>query len=371
MKKPILLMIVVVWILSGVLPAAEKPEPFGVTPYGYLKFDLIYETGLSYPGNYALWAREPVSERGVFHLTANQTRIGLDIRTPGFGKFAVSGKVEIDFYGGGNENQAFNFMRHAYIRITDGSFTLIAGQYWDLIAPLNPFTLNYPVLWGAGNIGYRRPQLRVEEVISLGKSRLILQAGLFRTISGDLDEDGLDDGTAAGFPTLQGRIAGRFPLGEKTNFQIGISGHTGKSRGTISYTTRSLNIDLSLIVSDHFQMLAEVFTGQNLGTYLGGIKQSVTPFYAKEIRSRGFFLSARGALSPRLTLNLGYGMDDPEDGDLFLTGRSRNVTYHCNLMAKMTENLSAGLELSNWVTDYIHLDQQHNFRIQHSWILHF
>lgn len=369
-KTPPLLAIFILVLALPAVPAVQ-PDTLSLTPYGYLKFDAVYETGFSSNGNYTFWAREPVNDSGLFHLTANQTRVGLKIKTPGFGKFAVTGQVEVDFYGGGQENTALNFMRHAYIRISNGSLTVIAGQYWDLIGPLNPMTLNYPVLWGAGNIGYRRPQLRIRKDFSIRKTRLRLEGGFFRTIAGDLDGDGVDDGTAGGFPTLQGRIAGRFPWGEEASLQLGVSGHYGETRGRISYKTSSYNADLSFRIADHFQMQAEIFKGRNLGSYLGGILQSVNPLYAREIRARGFFIAVKAALSPSVTLHIGYGSDDPENEDLSPGDRSRNICYYGNIQTRLGPHLTLGLELSNWITDYLEADPQNTFRIHHAWILHF
>ena len=68
----------------------------------------------------------------------------------------------MDFYGDGtvHENKAEPLLRHAYVELTKGNYDIIAGQTNDLISPLAPNTLNYTVGWDAGNIGYRRPQVR-------------------------------------------------------------------------------------------------------------------------------------------------------------------------------------------------------------------
>ena len=137
------ILLVIFFVLSlSVSIVADKP---GASVYGYVKLDALYETGYSSHGNFAIWAANPGDNDGLFHVTANQTRLGLDIKGVGFGDFKVTGKIEIDFYGGGPENKAYNYMRHAFLKISNGTFSVIAGQYWDIINPLNPFTLNYPV----------------------------------------------------------------------------------------------------------------------------------------------------------------------------------------------------------------------------------
>jgi len=189
MKKAFLAMAGILIVFSGILPAGES----GITvkPYGYVRLDALYETGASSHGNYALWAEDPGTSEGLFYLTARQTRLGLNIGGVAFGDFKATAKVEIDFYGSGAENKPMNYMRHAYLRITNGKLTIIAGQYWDIINPLNPATINYPVLWGAGNIGYRRPQLSLRYDFASGKNLYSLQGGIFRTIAADYDGNGI------------------------------------------------------------------------------------------------------------------------------------------------------------------------------------
>ena len=367
-----LLIVCLIAAFSLTMFAGDKDEEkVTVKPYGYVKLDAVYETGNSSHGNFIIWAKDPGDSDGLFHMTGNQTRLGLAIKGFGFGKFKATGKVEIDFFGGGTENKALNMMRHAYLQISDGSLTIIAGQTWDIIAPLNPPTLNYPVLWGSGNIGYRRPQLSLRKDIKAGKNLFSIQAGLFRTIAGDYDGDGIEDGTAAGFPSLQGRLSGKFSLGESASLQLGISGHYGKSKGIMEFTSDSLNADFLLVLSPKFKIIAEYFSGKNLGTFLGGIAQSVSVPLGVEVETKGFFVSAVGALSPKLQVAVGYGLDDPDDATLLPGGRSKNSTCFGNLVVKLSRSVKVGLEVSHWETDYLNLDPQKSLRLQNSWILSF
>ncbi len=349
---------------------ADEPV-FSVTPYGYIKLDAAYETGNSSHGNATFWAADPKDSNGLFHATANQTRLGLRIAAGKVGAFTVSGNVEVDFYGGGAENKAFNYMRHAYLELKNDRWSFIAGQYWDIINPLNPFTLNYPVLWGSGNIGYRRPQLRVQHTVRAGKALITAQAGIFRTIASDLDGDGLDDGVTAGFPTLQGRLAVKLPFAESAFLQLGVSGHTAASKGRDDYTSHSLNLDLTLTLSSRFSLIGEFYNGKNMQAFFGGIVQGINTASKKEIDSMGFYVTLQAGLSSALKLNLGFAHDKPKAETLSIGLRSRNQTVFANLVYALNKAVSTGFEVFHVSTDYLESTSQKSLRFQYSWILNF
>jgi hypothetical protein len=370
MKKLTALFAIVLLInISGF--AADDSEKTTVKPYGYIKLDAIYETGSSSHENYTIWARDPGNSDGMFYVTARQTRLGLAIKGISFGDFKVSGKVEVDFHASGvPENKPYNFMRHAFLTVSNGSFSVIAGQTSDIISPLYPDTLNYTVLWGAGNIGYRRPQLGFRQDFKAGKNTFTIHAGITRTITGDYDGDGINDGIAAGFPTLQARIGGKFSLGSNSSLQLGVSGHYGKSKGEIEYTSDSINVDFLLVVSK-FKLIAEYFSGKNLGAFLGGIVQNVNVATDEEIKTKGFFVNAVIAASKKVQFSFGYGMDDPDDDNLLSGNRSKNTSIFGNFTVALSPSLKIGLEISNWQTDYLNREQQKTLRFHHCWILTF
>ena len=66
-----------------------------------------------------------------------------------------------------DRKQADHLLRHAYAEVKDDDFRLLAGQTWDVISPLFPSMLMYSVGWDAGDIGYRRAQVRGERYLQL------------------------------------------------------------------------------------------------------------------------------------------------------------------------------------------------------------
>ena len=219
-------------------PAAQGEKPsirskFSADLYGYLKFDAAYDTSRINSGNYARWveSQETNEDDDEFNATANESRFGLDLRGPDVAGMKTSGKVEIDFYGGGAENKPNPMMRHAYLQVDwpKQDFSILAAQTFDAIFPLVPTTLNYTVDWFAGNMGYRRPQLRLTKRLDYGKSHVVGQGAIVRTIGDSSWGFGPGDtGEDAGFPTTQGRVAVSFPLLTDKPTTIGLSGHWGQ-----------------------------------------------------------------------------------------------------------------------------------------------
>jgi len=69
------------------------------------------------------------------------------------------------------------------------------------------------------------------------------------------------------------------------------------------------------------------------------------------IRSTGGWLELWYELTPRLHWHTGYGIDDPRDNDS-LFGRVSNQFLFTNLQFDLTTNLTTGLEVTLWRTQY-------------------
>jgi hypothetical protein len=87
--------------------------------YGRLKLDAAYDTSRMEAGDYAKCVRphSNIDHHSEFNMTANETRLGLNINGPESNEVKTSGRVEIDFYGGGAENKPNPMMRHTYLNI--------------------------------------------------------------------------------------------------------------------------------------------------------------------------------------------------------------------------------------------------------------
>lgn len=353
--------------------------------YGYIKGDAAYDNSRTTSGNYVVWVdnEEDHSNDDEFNMTANETRLGVMIRGPKGEGMETSGQVEFDFFGSGAaENKAKIQMRHAYLQVEwpDDGLALLAGQTWDVISPLNPSTLNYTVLWDAGNIGYRRPQIRLTKSVLLsGDTSVKLEGAISRTIGRNVAITGVtsESGEDAGFPTVQGRVSATFPWLPAGATTIGVSGHRGQEEYDIDPTgtnrdfdSWSLNLDFLQPITDWITFKAELFRGENLDSYFGGIGQGVRTAGAdghdREISSKGGWCAL--ALTPwdRWTFNAGIGIDDVDADDVNVGDRTLNRSVFGNAIYALNQNVDVGVELSHWRTDYRGPGDADNVRIQTS-----
>jgi hypothetical protein len=358
--------------IAEAAPAAPLKKPvwsnLDIQLYGYLKLDAAYDSSRIDDGNFAKWV-DPENERdndNQFNMTANQSRFGVQINGPDDEPVKASGRAEVDFYGGGSENKSHLMMRHAYMKLDwpEDRFTIIAGQTSDVISPLYPSTVNYSVGWWTGNIGYRRPQLRLTKQLALGcDTDLKLEGALARTIGRDnMLTPKSESGEDAGFPSFQARASVTLPLFGAQKTTVGVSGHWGEEEydiagGEKDFQTWSLNLDLTQPVNEWLSIKGELFTGENLSAYLGGVGQGVItdtskPNFYKEIGSSGGWIAA--ALGPwdKVRFNIGTGMDDVDAGQINSGDRTLNRSVFGNIIYSANKNTDIGFELSHWRTEY-------------------
>ncbi len=343
--------------------------------YGYIKADASYDDSRITPGNYAVWVESengsPGSGFGAtrnddeFNMTAKETRFGFKIKVPQVGRYAFSGQMEWDLYGENNvdnENKADLQTRHAFITVqdVDTGWSLLAGQTWDVVAPLNPRTLNYTVLWYAGNYGYRRPQIRLSKTYEMRNGQSLSVAGaLARTIgSSNLPANVDDTGADSGAPMLQARVAWTTPFINGLGATVGVSGHFGEEEYDVAgspaqdetVSTWSTCLDATVPVCETLSFKGELYRGANLSQMLGGIGHGVVGM--EEVHTYGGWVAA--AINPAnpWSYNAGYGLAKNAQEDLAANGRERNSSLFANAIYDFNRHASAGIEVSRWVTEY-------------------
>jgi hypothetical protein len=402
--KQILSLFSVFLVMGSVAPAGRADDKIPLLSniqadlYGYVKLDASYNTQRSLAGDLMFYVL-PEGEDGrkrEFHMTARETRLGLNLSVPGETAYHASGKLEIDFYGsGGSDNSPLPRMRLAYATLTRNDFSLMAGQDWDTLIAMGPGyvilprIVNFSYLADAGALGLRRPQIRLTwDRANTDGPRLIAKIAASRTIGQDLDGDGHNDGAAAGLPTAQGNlILVAHPFGARKTI-LSLAGHAGSER-CAAYTEEALadaapltvpqqDYDTWSLIGNFSQQLASkltlqgsIWTGENLDSYFGGIGQGVNRDLRRGVRAQGGWGQLAMDATEKLGLHIGYGLDRPESDDLNVGDRARNEVYFASVFYKAHPAATLALEVSRMTTDYKGGDDAQNQRAQGSLALSF
>lgn len=369
-------------------------DPGHIRFYGFLRLDAQYDDSRASNGQTIGWvlSEDPLAATGPgspgvpgapgggeknrenLGLHPRLTRFGLDVdggEVASLGAAKVTGKIEIDFYNSGltgqSESRAAIRMRHAYLKLGWTDWTLLCGQTNDVISPLFPVVNADLVMWGAGNLGDRRPQARLEWCTGIGEAKLTAQTEV--GLTGAVDNQNLDtaagasstrDGEASGLPTVQARVALAFPIASQ-KAEIGVWGHQGwettdtgvGASGERDFESDAYGVDVSLpLFRDIVRLQGEAWQGKNLDDVRGGIFQGINSTTGSEIDSSGGFAELGVKITAHNTLYAGVSRDNPESGDVALGGRADNKVWY--LASRWNHKpVTFGLEYLNWTTKFV------------------
>ncbi len=368
-------------LTTPMLRAQEKAElPVKATIYGYIKLDASYDTQRTSAGDLMFFVQqEQGGEKDAeFNMTAKETRIGLNLDGPEIAGIRTTGKIEADFYGkAGDANTPVPRLRLAYLDLA-GDYGLSAriGQDWETFILVAPRIINFSFLADAGALGLRRPQVRLTKETDLGGAKLVAKVAAARTIGQDIDGGGSDDGADADYPTFQGNIYLESKLLTDRATKFGVSGHWGAEvtdtvssnkvveQDTKSYKTWSIQGNAYLPLTDILTLQGSIWAGENLDTYFGGIGQGINQSLETGIKAKGGWIQALVDITPAWNVNIGFGLDDPDNGDLNNGDRSRNRTIFANTYYAINSAVTIGVEYTYMTTSYKAQDDASNNRIQ-------
>ena len=362
---------------EGIEAACFRLGPCMLKPYGTVWTDMIYATSRTSPGFFVLWIQSDETQgENSFFVEARYSRVGIDIAGPRevCGELNMGGRVEVDFLGGFvNENTTGLRLRHVYWEAENEHLRILMGQTWDVLSPLIPNTVSFPVLWGVGNIGFRRAQIRLERYYHPAEDLAVtLQAALAQNINPDLIGGTAAEGVIreeANWPVVEARASFSIaPNGTRRDpITLGLSGHIGETgfdftsegppplrlppEDDARFLTWSANFDIKMPLNERLGFQGEFFTGSNLSNQLGGILQGVCPCLRVPIRSTGGWGELGLDVTRRLRTHVGFGIDDPNNADS-LIGRNYNRVIYANVFFDVTDRLKTGLEVSTWKTLY-------------------
>ncbi len=342
-------------LVSSKTPGSQSlvttKSPVGVKLYGFVEASGVYSDSA---GSETVM-NAPIEADGEsqkeYNFTARGTRLGLDFSATDVGlEGDISGKVEMDFFGGSEGTPSVR-MRHAYAKLNYPDWNVLAGQTWDVFAPLNPSNLNRAIGFRGGNLGHRHPQLIVTRHSDdvLGGS-LDTSIGLI-----DIQNDAQEK---RGVPLGGGYIKYENKTVEKP-YSVRLGGVWGEEKDTSSGTPIKDYLDiwaatvgLTVKLTKKVNFTSEVYSGANLAAFRSTNNSSVDGH--KSLRSRGGF--AQFTLKPtgKDKINVGSGVDDVKGLNQVA---STNWIYNCfnyvNYNRSLSKNLTWGVEYQHFKTKYI------------------
>ncbi|MDO5553410.1 MAG: hypothetical protein Q4G68_06575 [Planctomycetia bacterium] len=368
-----------------------KKGDFKFIPYGYIWTNTGYNSATGIPGDFVLYAQSPeISASPDFFVDARQSRIGMFVEGPKvdlLGKTNVRGVVEIDFEGtmNGTRNKGGLQLRKAFVELVnkERDLRLAFGQDWEVISPLYPQMLSYLPAGFAGNIGYRRAQVRLEKGRTYSANfKTLTQVALADDIIGDFTSVSAASGKTSGVPLVEGRYAMSFWEEARGGLPItvGLSAHFGqesynfdpiagtwrdKGEKDVAINTWSVNVDGDLPITKRMRLQGEYYFGENLSSFCGGINQGVDLYRRAGLRDMGGWLSLHTSLTEKLCNNTGYAIDKVNDRDLVGTSvavngiayaRTQSSVLFTNFLYSWTSFLMTGAEFAYYRTDFRRAD---------------
>lgn len=357
------------------------------TLYGFVRLDMQYDSARPNSTNLPAWIRSedksaPDSIRAPndssdFNMHTKLTRLGFDFTGPTVKSLhdaQATAKLEMDFYGSAASSSRSSIrMRHAYLKLSwCDEFSVLAGQTQDVISPLNPVVNNDFVMWGAGNLGDRRPQVRAEWTPAIGESAKLILTGMAGDTGAvdavDRDASGTPgatypDGSTSGSPTWQGRAAVRFKNWDDKDVEIGVWGDTATQdqdtpiAGHGNFGSRAYGIDAKVpLMTDRIWISGELWAGSNMTDVRGGILQGVNTATGDKIAAQGGWVELSGKATSWMTLTGGYAYDNPDSDDLSAGGTTggRDLNKIWYLASRMNfDEIELGLEYLHWKTEFV------------------
>jgi hypothetical protein len=336
-------------VLAGLwftLPAAgtagEVTSNVDLRFWGRAVFNLNYDTA-QHAVDFMSYLTDDVTS---LNFNPRDTRLGFAASQQS-GDWTYSSVFEIDFYGANSDNNLLPRLRLGYAEARRAcGLSIRGGQDWVPIAQQNPGTVDFGIQAWSGNLWWRVPQLtvryrgdRVEYLVGAMKHRIAT------------DQERQEE-----MPWLLGRVGLFGLLGEGSLVAIG-GGWRAVTVGGADYTPYLGALEFVVPFGDSGLVLnGEVYYGAGIGRefiHYGFDYNPDHPDGAREITSLGGFASLKIPVAPRVDLNLGYGLDDPDDDDLggFDARYLKNTSLFGNVKVNVTRHFGWGLEVSHFITD--------------------
>jgi hypothetical protein len=373
----LVIMGIALW-MPAVSAAGDVSSSVDLKFWGRAIFNMHYDTAQQYL-DFMSYLTEDVES---FNFNPRDTRLGFSASHRN-GDWTYGSVFEIDFYGSNSGNNLLPRLRLGYVEAKNSEgLSIRAGQDWIPVAQQNPGTLDFGIQSWSGNLWWRVPQLtaryrndKVEYLLGVMKHR----------VSNEQERQEM-------MPWIMGRIGLVDLMGSGSLLAIG-----GAWRSvTVDYNYRLYDLPPGSYWHDPNEYSS--FQDSNeYSPYLGAL-EFVMPFgdsgvvlngeayygagFSREfihygfdynplhpdgalaIKSLGGFASLKVPVSPRVDVNVGFGMDQPDEDDLVVAEQSsafegatynppyvKNTSFFGNMKYKVTKNFGWGLEAAHFITD--------------------
>jgi hypothetical protein len=296
--------------------------------------------------------------------TVRQSRVTLSALTPEFAGGALTGELDVDFFGGqqpssGGRTFPLLRLRRAFAELTWPRLALLVGQESPPIAAVSPSSIasvGFPDFAGAGNLWLWIPQVRVSADLPPMSGVLIgAEVAALAPTSGEAQGTFLTQPDAAersGRPYLQGRVRGRWGSGDEAG-EVSFGGHYGWIRDSTGgrIHSQALAVSVWTPITPKLELRGEAFVGQALaGLGGGGVGQNMVR-NGVAVGSKGGWVQLNVKPNAAIEVGVGGGIDDPDDEDLVATSRLRNTAVEGHVVWRQRPAV-VGLEVRGIRTRY-------------------
>ncbi len=297
---------------------------------------------------------------GSYVVTDGPARVNFNPRDTRLGMSAAQTKgewtykscLELDFYGDNAGNNLLPRLRLGYAEAAHkNGFSLRAGQDWIPVAQQNAGTLDFGVLAWGGNLWWRVPQITVRKKTAGAE---LLVGVMKHRISGTQEAEET-------MPWVMGRVAATGLQGGKGLLAIGGGFRSNSLTDTVDETAVETDYGAWLVCGEwklalgpRFTLTGEAWTGEGLGREFVRYDLDYNRQALRSIQASGGFANVAIDLGRGAQLNLGAGLDDPDDDDA--AGSTavpfvKNQVVYGNLKWQATEHFGAGVEAMDFATD--------------------
>jgi hypothetical protein len=298
----------------------------------------------------------PFESDAAFGGSLRQSQIRLQVFGPDLWGAHTSGDIDFDFAGGFPDAPNGTVMglprfRTGTVRLDWANTSIVAGQDFLFFSPLQPTSLAsvaVPPLSYSGNLWGWTPQVRIEHHVEFSDtSRLLLEAGILDSLTGDLPYSQYDRypswGEQSGQPAYAGRIAWSYRvLGQ--NMTVGEGAYYGRQFWGLDRHVNgwAATTDLTMPLGSQFTFTGSLYRGSGVGGLGGAIGQDIllsgsftSPATTIQgIDSMGGWAQLKFKPRANFEINGAFGQDNPFASELRMFEATTPPLYGNDLLAR-------------------------------------